>query len=560
VLIDGIRLNSSQNALVDLSLYELDNVSRIEISKGGSSALYGSEAIGGVINIITKKQNRVKPVSLQLKVNTGSFGLRKFYGSISHQIRFKSNKNITYDFSLSDERAKNNYNYYFKNGSLREPKERGNSDYNLQSLRFDFSYSAENSENMNLFTNYTHFDRGLPGADLGYSPGTARQVDYISLTSFSYNRKFSNRIFFKTNISYKYSLQKYFDTATFNLSVKINSFYKLNNYANSSSVRFISSDNFELESGFDVSYSNIYSNEIDKGDLVQAGIYAAGKFGLESKTISKITFYPSVRMDYFSNLNQNNVVTGKLGMNVKPFGKIDLSFKTTIGNNFSAPTFNELYWKDIGNKDLKPERSISFDAGLIYRFDFALLNEIELSYYSINTIDRIVWTPVSGIIWRPINVGRVNSEGIDISLSSKLSLHRFFNVLFNFNYSFGNAVKKNKDFPGDPSYNKQLLYIPKEMVKSALNLNYLPTSKFIKFVSFNLFYSYNTRRYTNVENTVFTPRYDVFDANLAAGFVFPVLEMNVKFAVNNILNEDYQVISGYPMPLRNYRFEIIFKY
>jgi outer membrane cobalamin receptor len=265
-------------------------------------------------------------------------------------------------------------------------------------------------------------------------------------------------------------------------------------------------------------------------------------------------------MDYFSNLNQNNVVTGKLGMNVKPFGKIDLSFKTTIGNNFSAPTFNELYWKDIGNKDLKPERSISFDAGLIYRFDFALLNEIELSYYSINTINRIVWTPVSGIIWRPINVGRVNSEGIDISLSSKLSLHRFFNVLFNFNYSFGNAVKKNKDFPGDPSYNKQLLYIPKEMVKSALNLNYLPTSKFIKFVSFNLFYSYNTRRYTNVENTVFTPRYDVFDANLAAGFVFPVLEMNVKFAVNNILNEDYQVISGYPMPLRNYRFEIIFKY
>ncbi len=72
VLIDGVRANSAQNAVVDLSLIPLENVERIEIVRGGTSALYGSDAVGGVINIITKR-TASRDYTLRLSVENGSY-------------------------------------------------------------------------------------------------------------------------------------------------------------------------------------------------------------------------------------------------------------------------------------------------------------------------------------------------------------------------------------------------------------------------------------------------------------------------------------------------------
>ena len=98
------------------------------------------------------------------------------------------------------------------------------------------------------------------------------------------------------------------------------------------------------------------------------------------------------------------------------------------------------------------------------------------------------------------------------------------------------------------------------MVKSVFVINYLTTSKLLKSVSLNLFYRFATRRYTNLENTSFIPRYDVADANLGFGFRLFNAGFNIKLAVNNLLNEDYSVLPGYPMPLRNYKIEFKIEY
>lgn len=129
-----------------------------------------------------------------------------------------------------------------------------------------------------------------------------------------------------------------------------------------------------------------------------------------------------------------------------------------------------------------------------------------------------------------------------------------------FNYNYANSLKKNEDFPGDPSYNKQMLYIPQEYFKASVMFNYLTSSEIIKFVSLNAFYSYSGRRYMNSENTIFVPNYGLADANLSFGLNIFKAEADLKLAVDNIFNEDYQVIAGYPMPLRNYRLQVSFKY
>ncbi|MCC7159766.1 MAG: TonB-dependent receptor [Ignavibacteria bacterium] len=241
ILLNGVRLNSRQNAQVDLSLFNMDNVSKIEVSKGGSSALYGSEAIGGVINIITKNPNLNKLISLNLKTCIGSYGLRSIYGNFSHSMGLNSGKSISYSLSYSDERAKNNFEYMFKNGQIESRRERENSEFNSQAFNFDLTYTPEKFSSLKLFTNYSHFERGVPGIDLGYSTGTARQIDYNFISSISYNRKINEKLLLKSDFGYNYALQKYFDPSTFNLSVKINSYYKLNSIVTSHSMSYIPS-------------------------------------------------------------------------------------------------------------------------------------------------------------------------------------------------------------------------------------------------------------------------------------------------------------------------------
>lgn len=560
ILLNGIRLNSRQNAQVDLSLYNLDNIERIEVSKGGSSALYGSEAIGGVINIITKSSFSLKPFGFSLKGGIGSYGERNIFGRFSQSFDMGFLNNINYSLSFSDERAKNNFRYYFKNGANKELKERENSDFNTQLFNFDLSFNDEDKSSYKLFANYSHFERGVPGVDLGYSTGTARQIDYNFISSFSYDHKIEGNLYMKSAISYTNALEKYFDPSTYILPVPINSFYRLSSFAVSNVLNYLPNDIFSLEGGTELSFNSIESNETEEGDLTQGAVFVVSKLQAKLRKGSVLTFYPSVRYDYFSNISEKNVITGKLGLNYKPFGKTELNIKSSVGSNFSAPTFNELYWKDLGNKDLRPEKSISFDAGLYYKFTAFGSHELEFSYFNINTKDRIVWTPESAAIWQPVNVGKVKSEGVDISLRSQFLLGKKLSASTSVNYTFGNAIKKNEDFPGDPTYGKQLIYLPKEMFKASIMMNYLTTSKILKYVSFGLFYNYSTRRYTNFENTQFVPRYDVIDGNIALGFTKGAFEIVAKFIAGNIFNENYSVLPGYPMPLRNYKFELSIKY
>jgi outer membrane receptor protein involved in Fe transport len=219
-----------------------------------------------------------------------------------------------------------------------------------------------------------------------------------------------------------------------------------------------------------------------------------------------------------------------------------------------------LYWKGLGNKELKPERSLNLDAGVYYKFNFLSQNSVEISYYNINTTERLLWRPGIDGIWRPANVGKVLSDGIDIALKSNLTLMKEINIILGISYNYGTALKKNEDFPGDPSYNKQLIYIPKEIFKSSFMFNYLTSSNLIKYVSFNVLYNFTGKRFLNIENTVFVPYYETVDANIGTAFNILESELSLKFLVNNLLNEDYQVVSGYPMPLRNYKLEISYKY
>jgi vitamin B12 transporter len=558
ILYNGVRLNSHQNSQFDIGLLQLDDISRIEISKGGASSLYGTEAIGGVVNIITGGNPISKPFGFDLKSELGSYGFNRFFIRGSNAIKTGKKSLIDLSYSFSNEQAKNNYEYSYFDGFSNIRRERDYSDYKQRAANFDFNYKFDKSAGLRFFTLYSYKDRGLPGIDIGYISTVSRQIDRDIISSAVFDKKFSDVISMGSGISYKYTLMNYYDELT-SASKPVNSFYKINNYTHNSDLKYFLSKKNEFDIGYDLSYNTITSNETEQGKLFQAAMYSAGKIDVPLPLISKFTVYPSLRSDYYSNISKN-VFSGKLGINIKPFEKTNLSFKSSAANSFKVPTFNELYWIGLGNKNLLPEKSVSFDAGLYYSFKLIADTKIEFSYFNINTKDRIVWTPDARGVWRPINVGKVKSEGIDASIQTGLRLFKDFSAALGFNYNYGTALKKSKDSENDASYNKQLLYLPKEYAKSSLNLSYAPAGAFVKLISLNIFYTFTGKRYINAENTRFIPYYELFDANINVTFNLLKTETSLKFAVNNLTDEDYEVMYGYPMPLKNFKLQIGIKY
>ncbi|CUT04962.1 TonB-dependent receptor, partial [Candidatus Kryptobacter tengchongensis] len=104
-LLNGMRFSSYQNGVLDLSLIPVDIIERVEIIHSNLSSLYGADAIGGVVNVITKKEEETVKVNLGF----GSFGLRKFNAGIS-----SSFKNLSYLSSFSKIYGSGDFNYKYK--------------------------------------------------------------------------------------------------------------------------------------------------------------------------------------------------------------------------------------------------------------------------------------------------------------------------------------------------------------------------------------------------------------------------------------------------------------
>lgn len=558
ILLNGIKLNSSQNAQFDSDLLPADNISRVEISKGGASSLYGSDAIGGVINIITNDKSPGSPLSFDISNTIGSYSFEKLSLGAGSSVRLKGSSRIYLIGSFSYEKAMNDYVYSFYNGFTNSARYRANNNYQSNNFEFNSRYEVDKKSELDLYTLFNKADRGVPGPDFGYSVSEARQIDNNVISSLSYKRSLNESSEIKSNLGYQYSLMKYYDPATFSSVSPINSFYKLNTFFNSGEISLFKNSNNEVASGYEIDYNNIESNEIEKSKRTQIGIYVASKFIL-NKVIDRITVFPSARYDFYADLDKG-VVTGKLGINIKPLRKLKLSFKSSVGNNFRAPTFNELYWIGLGNKNLHPERSISYDAGIYFDFRFLSNNIFEASYFDINTIDRIVWMPDNAGTWRPSNIGQTNSSGIDLSLKSSLRISKSFLTGISFSYNYAKSIKKNSDFPGDPTYGKQMIYIPQEYEKASISLDYSPDFKLLKLISINVFYNFTGKRFMDFENNSFVPYYGLIDANLNFSMDLLKTETSIKLSVNNITNENYAVILGYPMPLRNFKLQFAIKY
>lgn len=532
IMIDGVKINSFQNGLIDLSLIPAENIERIEIVNNGMSSVYGSEAIGGTVNIITNYNHLLdneKSFNINGNIGYGSFNTSRLGLSIN-----KHSNNFNFRSFYNNEKSDGNFEYYFHYGNLTELKKRENAAYNLYDAGISSQFIFDNSARLNFYSAFSYQNKKVPGIETGTPSSKTNQKDRNWNNLISYERILSEQVILKTNFNFQNNLMNY------EIKPFTNSYYK-NIVAAFEPEMQIKLFKFDLITGYSFVHAKLNSNEVESHSRRnQNSVFIST--GIEA--LKSLKLYSSARLDNFSDLKKN-ALTSRLGINFKPFVSTDLNLRANFGNNFRAPTFNDLYWKQSGNPNLKPEQSFNFEVGFNISLKLLIPFQIDFTYTYINAKDKIVWTPQRNLIWTPINIASSESKNYLISLSFTKQLNEDFNIRVNSGFNLINSKKTNESFSGDPTKDKYIPYLPLQSSKVGISMEY-------KNLGLNLYYTHTGKRFSDFENNKPMNPFNIIDGNISIKLSLWEISTLLKFEVNNLTNTDYQTISGYPMPLRNY--------
>ncbi len=540
VLLDGQRLNDAQSGQVDFSSISLEGVERIEVVRGGNSALYGADAVGGVINIITNKKHDREGISGSLKMMNGSFQSL----SIEPALKIRYNK---FGGSLSYKYLSSEGDFTYKNLEGRDEKLKNN-DIIAQDLFARFYYLFDDSlfqRTLNFSYKYYDSERGSPGnIELPYR--SARLWN----TNQQFNTTFSGKVF---NLMNDFQVQAYAHTGNSRYKndeglVPIDSRYDNGTYGLETQMQSIFTAGQLITYG--AGYRNDWLNSEEFADDHTRDsyyIFLQNETEIKMKNhypVKSLTFVPAVRLDGFSDFGSH--VSPKIGGVINFGHSWQTSLKWNAGLSYRAPNFNELYWPEDawtkGNPDLKAEHGYDWDAGIRLRYPILNVIALDVTYFDVHMNDLILWQS-TGQLWMPLNVDKSRNRGIEASISLSPVAKR---IMLNANYTFLDARNLSDDLTTKDKY---LVYRPRHTFNTAVTINY-------RNLTLKYDFQYVGKRYVNPANTKFMEAYGNSDLTVAYVQDFDNWTSNLSFQVKNLLDERYQIIQYHPLPGREMRINL----
>ena len=438
VFYDGIQLGNAQNGQIDLGRFSLDNIEEISLYNGQKSEIfqpardYGS---AGSIYLQTRrpKFSGDKRDNLNVTMRTGSFGLANPSVRWEHKFTRNLTMSLNAEYTYATGQYHFRYRKRFSDGVLAWDTTAVRKNGDVKAFRAEaaiFGTTSDGKWNAKVY--YYDSERGIPGAIVNnvwfnsqrqwdrnfFAQGRWQQrvgERYEMMISAKYARDYMRYLNPDTTLMYldnkfwqdeiyvssanKYTIMTDWDV---NLSVD----YKWN-YLNSSLVNFAYPTRHTLLAalatartwrGFKMQASALFTHVNDRYSARSAGVVLEK----HNKHLNKIT--PAVFLSY------------------QPWQEHDLTVRAFFKRIFRMPTFNDLYYTDIGNAGLRPEYATQWNVGALYQRynDAGVLSAMKFSadaYYNIVN-DKIIAVP-SGrgqYRWMMLNIGKVKIRGIDVTL------------------------------------------------------------------------------------------------------------------------------------------------
>ena len=516
VLIDGLRIDSAFNGLTALQNLSLSQIEKIEIVRGPASSLYGADAIGGVIQIFTKKG--INGFNPYLNIGAGSYntksletGVRGITDNTNYAINFSGYNTEGFSAFKPNSLAQSNSYNLDKDG------------YNNFSLSGFLSHKFNDKDKivLNLFVSKGSNKYDNPTADT-YGVSNFKDKQIQEMISVAIENKINDK--WTSNIKMGLGIDKYVDLQRslddFSSIVPLKDSYL------SRQNQFSWLNNIKLPLGNLVMLYDFTGQKINVSpqpvcsyddDGIQTGCvlepYKKTKRNNQGLMIGYLltqenhNFQANVREDI--NSLYENSTTGNLGyaFNFNPEWKIALSY----GTAFRSPTFNYAYAPNYSNENLQPEKSKNAEATLKYQSD---LDSVSFTIFQ-NKINNLIVTNASYV---PANINNAEIVGSTLSAS-----HFFGHLLLKGNYTF--QLPKNED--------KAAILPLRSKEYGNVSMNY-----YYENWNFGIETSASAKRYNDENNNYKISGYSV--TNLIADYKINN-ELALNLRLNNLFNRDYSL-------------------
>lgn len=505
VLWNGWALNHGMVGVSDLSLIPSFLLDDVVLNRAGGSAEYGNAAIGGIVEL----NSGTTDLSTTVHAGAGSFGAMSVGAKTGLQAT-----GWTHRLGVYHRATDNDFPYTDVFRFPIEEHRRQNAATHMNAVSYSLG-KHERDVRRHLALWLSAIDSEIPGPiSAGISQST--QSDAVKRLTGSVVQRLGSGWIGLDAIASIHDLD-YIDP--------------LRNIRSLSAVRHAglrghwSADGIRIRS--EVRYSNVDFTEYAAPDRIESSMSATWIKGM-----SQI----SARIDHDSFYGW--FWSGSLGHRTR-------HFRAYVARSFGVPTFNDLYWPLLGNRDLTPETAVKAEAGWVGRMSVL---SWDVPVFAARVNDGIQWIPQSDGRVRPANLRDISTLGSEPALRIAFDGGPWrLDVLTQATYTRARTTKSR--FPGDQSVNRRVAYVPEwqylgEATLSWASISVTPTVR------------HTGERFTTEDERFPMEPTTLWDLSTATTMRSGRMHLTLVWRVENALNEDYSLIRWYPMPGRQHHLSI----
>lgn len=503
VLVDGVRFGSATSGTANFSAIPLVAIERIEFLRGSRAAMYGADAVGGILNIITDNHRQGGEISLK----AGSDNYQEVKGLVAGELVDNFHSSIAVSAMKTDGISATSYAGQEDDDAYKSRSVTVTSNYQL-------SPSVELGAVALLQKGEGEIDDSYGGIDPENAESVSSVVAHLAYSSARYKTKFvvgRNRDE-STNYGYTYDWG-----------------YLSESQFTTDRTQFSWSNQYQLNSqwsvggGIDLNDDKVSSTtDYEEKSRSNFATYLNAQYLAEKWLVEA-----AVRNDDNERYGDNG--TWQLGAGYNFTEQYRITANT--GTAFRAPTFNELYYPNYGTPTLKPEESENYEMALEANYDLA---NLRVSAYH-NEITNMIST--DSTTWLPVNYGEVEIEGIEFvadfstgSLSHQMS------------YDYTDAMNKETDT---------------RLIRRAKHSAKWNSSYQLDNWQFDFSYLYQGKRYDGSSATVVLDPYSLVD--IAGSYSFDN-DVKLSAKIGNLFDKEYETVSNYNSIERNYTLSLAYKF
>jgi len=510
VLIDGVKAQVDQIGAIQTTDFPLQQIERVEILKGNVSALYGTNAIGGVINIITR-ENKGEPKAYG-SASLGSYKTEKTFVGYGGTV-----EDVNFDLNTGQDKSAG----FSAMNTVQKPHANPDADgYKNQYAAAKLEKRISADTKMGVRLNYSSSDVDY---DSGYSWDAATDVHKFKITNESvsgYVRQAVNSAWF-SNLNLTHSEYKYDDTlngAPWPTTGYTNSYFRGHQNAAAWNNTYQIQPQTKTVFGLDLSEDTFDAT----GSLNAYGLNrrSQGYFAGATHQLDKLTIQANARRDEFHQQKENSVAGGDYTANTGLLGlgyQLDSSWRLTgtVSSGFSAPTVYAVN----SNANIKPEHHHSQEVGATYQVNDVLTRVV---YFQSQAKDAIIYNNA----YHYIN-SDIDNKGWELTARAKIQ---------------GFSIKSSVTLQDPRDVGQNL-----SQARRAKEYGSLDVSKMLSGYEFgSRLYAAGSRRDSNFTATML-PGYSTV-AFYASRKIDN--EWTARVKLENAFNREYQLAYGYNTPGR----------